>query len=205
VIVPNDALPGGHYAMVLHSPSTEASLDQTGAVIQANVGTLVYITVPGNIKQNATINNFSAPFFSEFGPIDFKANIANLSDIHITPAGSINIKNWFGGQTASLKLDTTNIFPYTSRDFTNTLKNRWLFGRYQAQLQAVYGTSGNVALATIYFWVIPWRLIILIITAIAIIIALILINKDRLHKNESEVTDLEKELDDLKHKYQDRK
>lgn len=205
VLVPDNALPGGHYAMILSTPNTEATLNQTSAVIQANVGTLVYITVPGNIKQNAVIKNFSAPFFSEYGPIDFKSTIANFSDIHITPAGSINIKNWLGGKTATLKLDTTNIFPYTSRDFQNTLKNRWLFGRYQAQLQAVYGTNGSTVLATLYFWVIPWRLIILIITAIAIIIALILINKDRFRKNETQVSQLEKELNDLKNKYKDHK
>jgi len=182
ILAPDDALPGGHYAMILHTPEASALLDSTGAAIQTNVGTLVYITVPGDITENAQVKKFTAPRFSEFGPIDFETIVTNLSDIHIAPLGAISVKNWFGQKTATLPLEKINIFPYTSRTLENTLDRKWLFGRYQAQLNAGYGTTGNALIATLYFWVIPWRLIVLVLAAIAITLVLIKLIKNKKEK-----------------------
>ncbi|MFA5750252.1 MAG: hypothetical protein WC895_03460 [Candidatus Shapirobacteria bacterium] len=205
VLPPQNALPGGHYAMVIYHPEKNASLNSTGASIQANVGTLLYITIPGDIKQNAIVQKFTAPSFSEFGPIDFKSTVKNSSDIHIQPVGSITVKNWFGGKISQLALEPTNIFPYTSRDFQNTLNKKWLFGRYRADFQALYGTNGSLISATLFFWVIPWRLFILIGAAIAIIATIVILTKNQPKTKGpvDEVAELEKELETLKKKYQD--
>ena len=208
IITPDNALPGGHYAVILHSPDNDVVIDKTGAAIQTNVGTLVYVTVSGNIKQNAKIKDFTAPVFSEYGPIDFKSAITNLSDIHITPAGSIIIKNMLGGKTAQLALDQTNIFPYTSHDFTNTLNKKWLFGRYSAQINAAYGTTGQVVTASLVFWVIPWTLLILVTIALILVTIIITLLRQK-SKNQpdfstTKVEEFEQELNDLKKKYKDR-
>jgi hypothetical protein len=207
VIAPDDALAGGHYAMVLHTPQNDISMTQTGAAVQTNVGTLLYITVPGNINENASIKEFSAPKFSEYGPISFKTVITNLSDIHITPAGAINVYNTLGFQTAQIKLDNTNIFPYTSRDFINILQRKLMLGRYKAQINAIYGTTGQLLTATIFFWVIPYKLITLLLIIIVMVIVIVKLKK-RTPPTSSEtpqVEELEKELEDLKKKYQDKK
>ena len=207
VMPPANALPGGHYAAVYYTPETGSLYSSaTGASVQPSVGTLVYITVPGDITQNATVQSFSAPKFSEFGPIDFQATIKNSSDIHIQPVGSITVKNWLGGTTAKLDLNPTNIFPYTTRNFENTLEKKWLFGRYRADLNAIYGTAGGIVTATIFFWVIPWRLILLATAFIAIIVVIIMVTKKKpgsKNSAEDEITELEKELEALKKKYKD--
>jgi hypothetical protein len=206
VIAPDDALAGGHYAVVLHTPNNEATLTQTGASVETNVGTLVYLTVPGDITQNASIREFSAPRFSEYGPVDFKTTITNLSDIHITPAGAINIYNTFGLKSAQINLDNTNIFPGTSRDFINTLSRKIMLGRYKAQINATYGTTGQLLTATLFFWVIPYKLIALLLAVIIIIFLIIKLQKKAPPLSElPKVEELEKELEDLKKKYQDRK
>jgi hypothetical protein len=209
IIAPDNPTAGGHYAMILHSPKNEVTLNETGSAIETYVGTLVYITVPGKITENAQVREFSAPSFLEFGPVNFKTIIANYSDIHIAPKGSINIKNWLGLPTASLALDSTNIFPSTTREFFNTLNRRFLFGRYTANLEAGYGTTGQALAATLIFWVIPWRLIILVLAAIAIgAILITLLRKKSSGPKDGEdqkVEELEQELEDLKKKYQDRK
>jgi len=206
VITPDDALPGGHYAMVLHTPNNDLSLNQSGASVQTNVGTLVYITVPGDITENALIKEFSAPRFSEYGPINFKSVITNLSDIHITPAGAINVYNTFGLKSAQINLDNANIFPGTSREFTNTLHRKLMLGRYKAQINASYGTTGQLLTATTFFWVIPYKLIALLLAIIIIIILIIKLKKKTPPLSETpKVEELEKELEDLKKKYQDKK
>ena len=209
IMPPANALPGGHYAMVIHSPDNEVSLvDSTGASIQTKVGTLVYITIPGDIRQDALVKEFSAPNFSEFGPIDFKTIIQNLSDVHIRPAGHISVTNMFGLKTANLQFNDkeVNVFPGKIREFENQLNKKWLFGRYKAELNAAYGTAGGVATAAIFFWVIPWRLLILIGTGLIIVVVIILSLKKKTggKKETSEkVDELEKELEALKKKYKD--
>lgn len=208
VMPPKDALPGGHYAMVVHSPDKDVtfSTEGTGSSVQTNVGTLVYVTIPGDITQNAKVTNFSTTSFSEFGPVDLKTSIKNLSDIHINPKGQITVTNMFGLETAKLQLEDLNIFPNLSRSYENTLNKKWLFGRYKAELSAAYGTAGGALTAAVFFWVIPWRLLILIGTAIAIIVVIILVIKNQPKKDNNDqgkVDELEKELEDLKKKYKD--
>lgn len=207
VDIPATALPGGHYAIVLNSPDNEVFLNSTGASVQANVGNLIYITVPGDITQNAKIKQFSAPKFSEYGPIDFKTTITNLSDIHISPAGAINVTNWLGGKTARLDLKANNIFPYTSLNYENTLDKKFLFGRYKAQLITAYGTAGGTLVATIFFWVIPWRLLLALLFGIISLLLLWILfkKKDTLLAQTEQIDDLEKELEALRRKYKDRK
>lgn len=207
IIAPTNALAGGHYAMILHSPAAENTLNNNGSAVETKVGTLAYITVPGDIKQDAKITTFTGPSFVEYGPIDFKTTIQNLSDIHITPAGSVTITNMFGGKTAQLSLTETNIFPYTSRDYQNQLGKKWLFGRYKAQVNAAYGTAGGVVAATLFFWVMPWRFILLSGTTIALIVVIVLLlkkkGKDQNEITESKIEALEDELESLKNKYKD--
>ena len=206
VIAPDDALPGGHYGMVLHTSSNDISITQSGAAVQKNVGSLIYITVPGDINQNASVKEFTAPKFSEYGPINFKTIITNLSDLHITPAGAINVYNIFGLKSAQINLDNTNIFPGTSREFINTLNRKLMFGRYKAQINATYGNAGQLLTATIFFWVIPYKLIALVLAIIIIIFLIVKLQKKAPPISElPKVEELEKELEDLKKKYQDRK
>lgn len=202
IIAPDDALPGGHYAMVIHTAANDSTLNQTGAAVEANVGTLLYITVPGAVTEDARITRFNVPAFSEFGPIDFKTTIANFSDIHIAPQGIISITNWLGGRTANLDLVTTNIFPGTSRDLSNTLEKKWLFGRYKAQFLASYGTTGQALAATVFFWVIPWRLLLLLTVIIALVVLIIVLNKQKGKLGPASTTE-EPELTNLKKKYKD--
>lgn len=207
IIAPENALPGGHYAMILHAPNNENNLTQTGASVQTQVGTLVYIIVAGDINQDAIVKDFTAPKFSEFGPINFKSIIENLSDIHIKPAGNITITNMIGMKSfVQYNKTGTNIFPLKTREFTDQLSKKFLFGRYKAELNAVYGTNGQVATASLIFWVIPWRLLILLGLGAAIIAFIIFTKKNKIIKVEDtqeKVDELEAELESLKSKYKD--
>ncbi len=105
-------------------------------------------------------------------------------------------------------LQNINIFPFTSRDFTVSLNKQLLLGRFKAILTAAYGTAGQVATATIFFWVIPYKLIITLI-AIFIVIVLIVklkkINEQEMENSQPKIVELEQELETLKKKYKDRK
>ncbi len=202
VLAPSTALPGGHYATVLYSPDKSTSLQNgSGSSVDPRAGTLISITVPGDIKEDARVTKFSLPSFLEYGPVNILTSITNLSDIHIKPLGNISIKNWLGKKIASLPLKNTNIFPYTSRDFENVFNKKWLFGRYQAQLNASYGTTGQALIATAYLWVIPWKLLLALLIVTVLIITITKLLKDKKKKKESLDSSPSEEL---KTKYQDK-
>jgi predicted MFS family arabinose efflux permease len=78
-------------------------------------------------------------------------------------------------------------------------------GRYKAQLQAGYGTTGNALMATLFFWVIPWRLIVLVLTIIAIMVCLSYLLRNPPKPTPSPRAEkLEKELETLRKKYKDK-
>ena len=166
---PETARPGGKYVAVAFKPITGSGPDNTGASINTVIGSLVYLTVEGEIEENANVVQFKIPGFSEYGPISFNTEIKNLGDIHINPKASVEVKDIFGRKVYSFALDSLNIFPGTSRIYKNSWEQKWLFGRFTASLSGYYGTTSPQNLAAITsFWVIPYKLIVIILLALAI-------------------------------------
>lgn len=173
--VPENALPGGRYAMIMHQPTAgeQASLEvELGgqAAVNQRVGTLVYVRVAGPVNEEALIRNISIPGFSEFGPVPISFEIENLSDIHVRPITQISITNMFGQEIDQLKVEAQNVFPYSIREFQTEWDRVWGFGRYTAHFMTVYGTQGETVLASYSFWVFPYKLV---LTIIVILVALI--------------------------------
>ncbi|MEO8581630.1 MAG: hypothetical protein ABI425_03535 [Patescibacteria group bacterium] len=157
--VPNDALPGGRYAMIMHRPSEEGTLAGSGTGISQRVGTLLYFVVEGEVNQEAYIRDVQVKDFFEYGPVPFSFVIDNRSDIHIHPNIQVEIKNMLGITSDVLTVSSQNVFPTTQRLFTETWSKRWGLGKYTATISANYGTAGKVALASFSFWLVPIRAI----------------------------------------------
>jgi hypothetical protein len=178
ISVPVNANPGGRYVAILFGPGA-TNLSSTGAQKEAATGiapriaALVYIKVKGPIKEAAWVTRFFTKSFWEFGPIEVETEILNRGDYHITPQGAITLYDFFGNRVDQQKLEEQNIFPDVSRTYKNSLGYRWMIGRYRADLTGSYGASGKALTATIYFWVFPWRLAILILLTLFILVILL--------------------------------
>lgn len=168
--VPKDARPGGHYAAVLYSPASSGS-PKTGTSVQTKIGTLFYINVKGLINEQSVVTNFSVNKLQEYGPVKILTTIKNLGDLHIRPSGTIAVSNMLGKKEYQT-ISEYNIFPESSRDYENSFGQKFMFGRFKATLLAYYGKNNNLALkATAYFWIIPWKVILIItLSAIAILL-----------------------------------
>ncbi|MFH2019599.1 MAG: hypothetical protein ABII80_03240 [bacterium] len=197
VDVPPDALPGGHYAGIFFEPQIARGLKTTVSYTTTQVGTLFSTTVAGDINYDALIKDFSTDKNTyEFGPVAFAATIENQSDTHITTEGTITIKNMLGRTLETLSLPSTNIFPFTSRSFATEWEQVWGFGRYSATLSAPYGHGQDLS-RTIYFWIMPYRLIAAILIILLVLIAsFVSIRRHLLHRQDTR--DLE--IDELKRK-----
>lgn len=185
ITVPKNAEPGGHFG-VIRFTAVPPNLEGTGVALSASVGTLVLLKVSGDITNNVTTEEFSTGTiakgddgaftkrsFFEYGPISFLARLKNTGSVHEKPEGAVTITNTFGKQIASLNVNPRggNVLPDSIRRFETTLANKQLFGRYTAKLAVSYA-SGKKLTSTVSFWVIPWKLMVLVLIGL---VALVLV------------------------------
>jgi hypothetical protein len=202
IMVPENALPGGHYAACYfesgpptpQGPDTELG---TGTAVASRLASLIYLTVSGPITEDYMLEDFSTDqSFYEFGPVKFLTKIKNLSDIHIRPKGDIVVKNMFGAEKTILPLNEVNIFPEASRTYENTWDTTWGFGKYSAKLSAVYGPSNQVMEALIYFWIVPVKIAAAILIGLMLLIIIILSIRSHLRHESLESTQTLKKKDE---------
>lgn len=187
ITVPNDAEPGGHYAVIRFTGSAP-ELEQSGVSLTGSIGSLVLLQVAGDIKEQAELAEFSpatvshkengdplysnASFF-ENGPIGFVQRIKNSGNVHIKPTGTIELFNVFGAKVSTIRVngDPTDpknppksVLPQSVRRFGETAHDTgWLFGYYTAKIQVSYGQGQQQLTQTTGFWVIPYKLILLVL------------------------------------------
>lgn len=191
--VPEDAEPGGHYAVIFWS---SAPPDEKGGVsIVTRVGALVLLEVSGDMVDSAEIVEFKAPtkFFTHL-PVTFTYNLKNDGNTYVLPDGKVVIKNIFGKTAATLEANPTasHVLPDKTRtivtanwepeggmpkiegegffpDIKRELKG-FAFGYYRANLALEYGKQEIKTLqANFGFWVLPWRVLMLSILVLALL------------------------------------
>jgi hypothetical protein len=140
------------------------------------------VTVPGNLKENMTIIEFTAAkndsngrIFINSGKMSMIVRLKNTGNIHVKPFGTIQVSK--GNQVIEeYELNNTdpraNVLPNSTRKFKDNLKNQKWIGKYTITANIGYGSSGGLITAKTYFWVIPtW----FVIAAAALIVAIIAI------------------------------
>jgi len=201
IAIPRNAEPGGFYfavtALLAGKSQVSGNLANinTGTAVDLNVASLNLITIEGPVEYNAQIAEFSTPkALFEYGPIPFTSRILNLSSVHIKPILEINIKNTLGFEKPqTVHLQMQNILPQAKRKYEGQLGGKWHFGRYSATLNGLYG-DGRMLNYTLFFWILPWKIITAVILAIVIII--LLITSIRRQLNDKKL--LEEELKKIK-------
>jgi len=155
VVVPPNAEPGGHYGTVL--ASLTSSTESTGAALAQKIGSLLLLQVAGEIHEQLSVRSFEAPSFSEYGPVALTARFENAGSVHLKPRGFIVVKNMLGTEVARLDIPQSNVLPNSVRKLSMNVSDRWLWGRYDAVLTAIYGTTNEPLSTSVSFWVFPWK------------------------------------------------
>jgi hypothetical protein len=186
--VPINASPGGYYGVVRFT-ATAPELKGTGVALAPSLGALIFIRVNGDAKESMSVAGFVATnpgetksaWLFEQTPVNFDIRLQNTGNVFEQPAGVISITDMFGKKVADVNVNEPPgyVLPHSIRKFSQVLNegqlgDRWLFGKYTATLKLTYGAKSQTLNETMTFWVIPWRLILVIIVVlIAVIIALI--------------------------------
>lgn len=185
ITVPKNAAPGGYWGVVRFTV-TPPGIDGQGVSLAASLGSLVFIRVNGDAKESMSIEQFytsepgkdtPASLF-ESTPVDFVLRIKNSGNVHEQPVSQVLVKDMFGKDVGAvnINLDAKNVLPGSIRKFSapldkGTLGTRMLFGKYTAEITTTYGSGTNKLTVTqkIDFWVVPYRLIILIIAGLVLL------------------------------------
>lgn len=164
ITIPPDAEPGGFYGSVLVSTvktdTSEVEDGGTRSPIIARIGTLFFVTVPGDVaKQGQTkeISTVNDKLWYESGPISLHILYENTGSVHLNPYGELRIKNLFGEEVGFVELEPWFALPNSLRTREVIWDRELLFGRYTATAYVNRGYDDIVDEVSVSFWVMPWK------------------------------------------------
>lgn len=177
ISVPADAEPGGYYGGVLVSTVQDKG-DEGGegtarSPIVARIGTLFFITVPGDITregQSKELTLTDKKFWYEKGPINFALLYENTGSVHVNPYGELRIRNIFNEEVAFVELEPWFVLPKSLRTREFSWDREFLFGRYTATAYINRGYDDIVDELTVSFWVLPWKVVLPVFLVVFIIL-----------------------------------
>lgn len=172
VTIPKGAEPGGHYAAVFAKEVKKNAEGQTELGVTSRVGTLILVSVPGDVSKSAEISEFKAPTLVWHGPIDFGMKVKNIGSVHYDSEAKVDAKSWLGKHYV-IDLGKHTIIPNNERKYSGTWQSRYPFGRYTLTASATNG-NGQPVTTTAILWAIPLVIVIPILVGIIILIWIII-------------------------------
>ena len=165
ISIPADAEPGGLYGGVLiDTIAVDASKDTDGAIPQssvvARIGTLFFVTVPGEVEREGLLKDFgtlSREKFYQSGPINFGILYENVGSMHLAPYGELRIKNMFDEEVGFLSLEPWFVLPQALRLREVIWDREALFGKYTATVSINRSYDDIIDEKSFTFWVLPWK------------------------------------------------
>lgn len=185
VSIPVNSTPGGKFASVLVSAIaetsrvTESDSAYTGSVVLGRIGSLFFVTVPGDTLSRGELvslktKNQKKLFFSNQIPL--RIEYKNSGNISLNPYGIIEIKNIFGEVVSKKILDPWYTLPESIRT-RDVIVEGSFFGRYTAVAQVNRGYEDVVDSKSFTFYVISNEA--LMLSGILVLVALFVIWKKR--------------------------
>ena len=180
--IPKDAEPGGHYAGILVGTEPLKSIKGGGVAIGSYLSSLIFARIAGNVVEKGDIRDFYPDrSFVEDQNEHFVLRFENSGNVHLVPRGAITIYNMWGKVRGTIAINETNTFgnvlPNTTRKFEFSWageSNMLDLGRYRAEAVLNYGFDGKkTVFRTAYFWVIPWRALLIFVGVLLVVVRLI--------------------------------
>ncbi len=190
ITVPKGYTAGGYYGAIRFAPHTDSDAANKNVTLSASVGSLVLVTVPGDINEQVSVASLDArkavpanqvdvasTFFFNHKNINGVVRFQNGGDVQEQPFGKLTVKNWRGKVLATYEINNEtprgNVLPDSIRKFTIPLTSLGKFGKFTMVGNFGYGNSGQLITAQSTFYVIPLYIIALVGFLIAGIVYLI--------------------------------
>lgn len=190
ITIPKGYAAGGYYGAIRFTPHTTENAAGKQVTLSASVGSLVLVTVPGDIHEQITVASMDAREAVEANQVDSPRTVffdgkdinavvrfQNSGDVQEQPFGKVTLKNWRGTVIGSYEINNTtprgNVLPESIRKFSVPMKDVGGFGKYTMTGNFGYGNKGQLITASTTFYVIPVLTIVLAVLAVAFVLYLI--------------------------------
>lgn len=172
--VPLNAEPGGAYISLFASSQSDSS---TGINSVSRVGSLLYITLPGDTTQTGSLIAFSSPFIGTAEPT-WSATIHNSGNLHFQSDTTVGLTTLWGS-TVSNTATTSLILPSSIRLFEGTTQSPTWLGLYVLHYDISLGDNGHAIGTRPYLYVPIGQVVVLFILCTS---ALLFIRTWRSHR-----------------------
>ncbi len=185
ISIPKGADAGGYFGAVRFEPASSDSNKMLS--LSASVGSLVLVTVPGDLKEQAnmasldvrkvdpkTNKEVAGSFFTDGKHLFGAVRINNTGNIQVQPFGKVLLKK-SGKTLASYEINNTsprgNVLPDSIRKFEfDVSRNVGSFGKYTLEANLGYGTKGELLTASKTFYIVPVPVMIVIGVVLLVIL-----------------------------------
>lgn len=182
ISVPKTAQAGGYFGAVRLEPT---SPDGGGQVnMSVNVAPLILLSVPGKVVDKLDLTSFkveqngmSKPYYQNGKDMSVAFRFENKGNVQEGPFGQIAVKK--GNKVIystqfNNKVQRDQILPDGARKWDVPLKDIGSFGHYTVTATFSYGVSNQTIQVSKSFWVVPMKVVLLIIAGVIALIVVIL-------------------------------
>lgn len=131
VTVPENAAPGGHYA-VLFAETQPPVQDGSSVVRKKRVGSLLYMRIAGDVTEEGRLASWNVPLFQTKPPLKSDIRLKNGGNVHFQADVQVTYSNLFGKKQFELNQELL-IMPGTTRRVPVAWEQPPYFGIFKAK------------------------------------------------------------------------
>lgn len=180
ITMPADAQPGGYYGAVLVSTVQDDKEKEVGSTasspIVARIGTLFFITVPGEVQTEGKMIDFSAvpdKVIYSSGPFNFGILFENTGSVYLNPYGEVKVTNFFNEEVGFLEIEPWFVLPKSLRLRELVWDRNLLLGRYTVTAKINRGYDDVIDELSFNIWIIPLAFIVEVFVALFMLVLII--------------------------------
>jgi hypothetical protein len=183
ISVPIDAEPRGYYGALIISNEPEILGDEKSketegkARLISRIGSLFLLRINGEGKESGSLEDFKiigpSKSFYESRPKGFEILFKNTGNVHLVPHGKIIIRNILGKNIGEIPVDAYFSLPDSIRYREVLWGEGSGLGRYTAHLSLFPGYGNENEEASIAFWIIPWKILVVTFVGLIILISFV--------------------------------
>lgn len=163
ILVPRNADAGGQYGVLF----VETVADNEGQVVARNkrVGSIVRLTVGGDIKRTGRVDTQSIPWLQTRPPLTTEARVENSGNADFDASVTMRVTTVFGREVYKATSDYA-VYPDKPRQIATVWEGSSVLGLYH--VEQTVDVLGEESKVSSYVLMIPrWALLVLIMAAIA--------------------------------------
>lgn len=175
ITVPENAAGGGHYAVLFAETQPPAGSDGSSVMRKKRVGSLLYMTVSGQVNQAGSVESWDTRTWQTKRPVTSTVRLKNTGNTHFQANVQVQYNNLLGKKRFEFNKDLL-ILPGTTRRIPIEWADAPIFGIYKAS-GTVHYLDKNDILPAHYIILLPANILLVALVIIVFTVLLVFLKK----------------------------